>query len=312
MLLGEPTNVGCRGNSANGENCKISRMIKHQGEPTPRKYYVYEWFRIEDNHVFYVGKGSNDRAWRIAPTHRNNYFNYYIKKYQCDYRIIHDGLEEKEAYILENELCQKYKAQGQCECNIADTSSCNGGPSLKGSLNGMYGKTHTDETKAFLRALNSDGRNAAENNAQYKVSPKERMSPEVYANWAEKQKKRKNGKTNPNAHHVILINILTREYQIFDTTVDCASYILSNINSLATRYDTKEKVRYIIKHSHKTQAIYDKYAFIIYKKSDEIDIDNTVSSFCGRKIRKIPKYERPAKEDVTTTENVDGEKDAIK
>ena len=261
----------------------------------PKGYYVYEWFRKDDNHVFYVGKGSGDRAWRTAPTHRNRYFGFYIKKYDCDFRIVKDNLSEHEAYVLENDICQKRKLNGECECNIADTSSCNGGPSLKGELNGMYGKTHTPEVKEYLRQINSDGRNAGQNNAQYRVSPKDRMDIETYKIWRKKQYDRKIGNKNPNAHSVLMINVKTREYIIFNATVDCANYILQNIPTLANRYETIEKLRYIIKHSNKTQAIYDKYAFIIYKKTEQINIDDTVSSFCGREIRQIPKYQRPQK-----------------
>lgn len=258
----------------------------------PRRFYVYEWFRIEDNHVFYVGKGSGGRAARSSPKSRNPYFCNYIKKHKCDYRIIKDDLTEKEAYILENEYCQKYKALDQCECNISDTSCCNGGSGLKGALNGMYGKTHTPEVREYLRQVNLDGHNAGENNSQYGISPADRMSPERYKIWRAKQRARKDGQSNPNAHGVLMIDINTKKYKQFDAIIDCQKYIQENEPALAQRYDSLEKIRYMIKHSNKTNAIYNNLVFKIYNKKNPINIDDTVSSLEAREIRKIPPYSR--------------------
>ena len=286
---------------------------KHNGEnkSPPNKFYVYEWFRISDNYVFYVGKGSGDRVIRTSPQSRNVYFRRFYKKYECDYRIVKSGLSEKEAYILENEIHQARKANGECCCNIADTSGCNGGGSLKGELNGMYGKTHTPEVREILRRVNSDGHNAGENNTQFGISPKDRMSPEVYERWRAKQRARKDGNKNPNSHNVLMLNVKTKEFLIFNATTECADYLLKNIPEFSNRYDTIEKLRYVIKHSNKTRAIYFDWVFVIYKKNNPIDIDDTVSSFQGRKIRKIEKYERSLKTDVTTIESIDNKKNII-
>lgn len=286
---------------------------RHKGEnkSPPSEYYVYEWFRVSDGHVFYVGKGSGDRVLATSPTHRNIYFIRFYNKYECDYRIVSSGLTEKEAYILENEIHQKRKANGECECNISDTSLCNGGSALKGNLNGMYGKTHSPEVVEKLRKINSDGRNKGENNAQYGVSPKERMSEEIYSKWREKQRARKDGNKNPNSHNVLMANVITGEHLIFEATVECADYLLNNLSEFAERYNSIEKLRYVIKHSNKTSAIYFNWMFVIYNKKKPINIDDTVSTLCGRNIRKIPVYERETKKDVTTTENIDKEKDFI-
>ncbi len=261
-------------------------------EKIPDGYYVYLWYRVEDHHVFYVGKGKGERVRNVSKTKRNPFFMNFFEKYECDYEIIKDGLTEEEAYVLENELFQKYRQENQCECNLADTSSCNGGPSLKGELNGMFGKTHSQEVKEKLRQINSDGRNKGKNNTQYKVSPKERMTEEVYKVWKEKQYKRKIGSSNPNSHFVLMLNIITKEYKIFNATVECAKYLYDNHPEFADRYDSIEKLRYVIKHSNKTNAIYFNYQFIIFNKKDSFNIDDTVSSLVSRQIRKIPKYER--------------------
>ena len=258
----------------------------------PIGYYVYIWYRVEDKHVFYVGKGKGERARLVSKTKRNPFFLRFFQKYNCEYKIIKDNLTEHEAYVLENELHNKYKEKGQCECNLAGTESCSGGPSLKGELNGMYGKTHSQEVREKLSKINSDGRHKGEKNSQYNISPSSRMDQETYAIWKEKQYQRKKGKTNPNAHNVLMINIKTKEYKIFGATTECAEYLYDNLKEFSDRYDTIEKIRYVIKHSNKTNAIYFNYQFIIYNKKDPFDVDNTVSSLTSREIRKIPKYNR--------------------
>lgn len=272
-----------------------------------KRYYVYEWYDVETGHVFYVGKGTGYRAGRVSPIARNIYFYRYYRKHNCAYRIVQNNMNEQDAYILENEICQKRKANGECECNLADTSSCSGGGALKGELNGMYGKTHTDDVKRRLHEINSDGRNKGENNRQYGVAPCERMDEKTYKEWRKKQRARKDGAKNPNSHLVIMIDTETDEYMKFDCVVDCVDYVYNNIEPLRERYDTKERIRYMIKHSNKTNGIYLGYAFII-SKDKNINIDDTVSNFCGVELRYIKKSTR-SKGDVTTTEIVGDEKD---
>lgn len=271
-----------------------------------KRYYVYEWYNIDTGHVFYVGKGTGGRAGKVSSSSRNIYFYRYYCKNNCSYRIVRDNLSEKEAYVLENEICQKRKANGECECNLGDTSLCNGGSGLRGELNGMYGKKHTDEVKARLHEINSDGRNKGEKNKQYGVSPCQRMDEKTYTEWRRKQRARKDGAKNPNSHIVIMINIETKEYMKFDCVVECVDYVYNNIEPLRGRYDTREKIRYMIKHSNKTNGIYSGYAFII-SKDKNINIDDTVSNFCGIELRYIKKY-TCSKGDVTTTEIVSDEK----
>ena len=271
-------------------------MAKNKNRVIPPGYYVYEWYRVSDGHVFYVGKGSGDRMYDTAKTKRNPHFYHYVKKYKCDCRVVKDGLTEHEAYVLENDVCKKRQQNNECECNIADTSSCNGGPGLKGEKNGMYGKTHTPEVRKILSQVNLDGHNAGKNNTQYGVSPKDRMSKEVYERWRAKQRARKDGHKNPNSHNVLMINVKTGEYKTFKAIVECIDYVIT----LKDFEDfSREDIRYRIKYSNKKKAIYFNWVFVIYKKDKFVNIDDTVSSF----------YK--VKEDVTTTENINNEKDII-
>lgn len=279
----------------------VKYLIMKKYDKTKTSFYVYEWYRVSDGHVFYVGKGTGDRVRRTSKSHRNVYFRRYIAKYKCSYRIIKDGLTEHEAYVLEDEQCKKRKANGEAECNIGDTSSQNGGPGLKKEKNGMWGKTHTPEIRALLSAINSDGRNAGENNAQYGVSPKDRMDLETYEAWRRKQKARKFGASNPKAHLVIMFRPTTDKYMVFNTVMDCAQWLINNVKRLSNK--SKETVRGWVKDCAKFANVTPEgYAFIIIKKKNESDIGNIVPSLSKVELIKGPKAYHFRLEGVTTTE----------
>lgn len=49
-------------------------------------FYVYEWFIIDTNEIFYVGKGCKDRYKDTRS--RNKMFNEFYKRFNCNTRII--------------------------------------------------------------------------------------------------------------------------------------------------------------------------------------------------------------------------------
>lgn len=99
-----------------------------------KRFYVYEWFNIESNEVFYVGKGNGNR-YKIK-TGRNRYFMNYINKYKCNVRKIKENLTEKEAFDLEIETIKKYRELNQCRCNICDGGE--GATFEEGSWNALF------------------------------------------------------------------------------------------------------------------------------------------------------------------------------
>ena len=88
------------------------------------KFYVYEWYNVDTNYVFYVGKGCGKRYREIA--HRNKVFKEYCMENNVDSRIVKDNLSETDAFAYEAELTYYYKAKGECHCSLAEpgTGGC--------------------------------------------------------------------------------------------------------------------------------------------------------------------------------------------
>jgi hypothetical protein len=68
---------------------------------------VYEWFIVETNEVFYVGKGKNNRY--KTKSGRNKFFKDMYNSHNCDVRIVVNNLTEQEAFDKEKELIKYYR-----------------------------------------------------------------------------------------------------------------------------------------------------------------------------------------------------------
>lgn len=104
------------------------------------KFYVYEWFNIKTNEIFYVGKGCGKRCSSLL--HRNKLFVDYINMNECNYRILQYFDNEEDAFFLEHERIIELKKKGQCQCNLD-----NGG---KGGCNFVW----TDEMRNYKSQFN--------------------------------------------------------------------------------------------------------------------------------------------------------------
>lgn len=82
------------------------------------KFYVYEWYNVDTEEVFYVGKGSKKRKDQIK--NRNKNFLTYIETHNVLSRIVKDNLTETEAFKIEKELIEFYWNKGQCSCNLME------------------------------------------------------------------------------------------------------------------------------------------------------------------------------------------------
>lgn len=81
-----------------------------------KRFYVYKWYNVDTNEVFYVGKGCRNRSGQISQ--RNNIFKEYYNTHNCKSEIIEYFTDEQEALKREHELIQEYKNQGQVIANL--------------------------------------------------------------------------------------------------------------------------------------------------------------------------------------------------
>lgn len=107
--------------------------------PTPRGHYVYFHRRATDFSVFYVGKGSDRRAW--ATTGRSAWWKRTKQKHGVIVEIHKSGLDEKAALELEVEIISLLRPT-----NIL-VNLVNGG-------GGTTGWKHSQETKDKISAFN--------------------------------------------------------------------------------------------------------------------------------------------------------------
>lgn len=92
----------------------------------PIDYYIYEWYIVPTNEVFYVGKGKGKRYLQVH--HRNKFFTDIYNSHKCDVRIIKDNLTEDEAFELEKYWIKHYR-----ECtNFRLTNMTDGGDGISG------------------------------------------------------------------------------------------------------------------------------------------------------------------------------------
>lgn len=103
-------------------------------------FYVYEWYVLDTNEIFYVGKGCRNR-YKVRK--HNKLFNQFIKQYNCESRIVKTFENEKDAFSYEYDRIKELKKIGQCCCNIYD-----------GGLGGTV-SWWTDEKKAYFSEHNA-------------------------------------------------------------------------------------------------------------------------------------------------------------
>ena len=81
-------------------------------------FYVYEWYNVNTEEIFYVGKGCGYRYKQVSK--RNQLFKTYYENNECAVRIIKHFPTEEEAFEYEHLRIVELKAQNQCFCNIDD------------------------------------------------------------------------------------------------------------------------------------------------------------------------------------------------
>lgn len=127
------------------------------------EYYVYEWIRLDTNEPFYVGKGRDNRCYKLTRGN-NHHFNNIVNSIPCVVNILHDNLSEQVAFDLEVWYIREYRdIIGYDLCNINDGGE---GQSLCGKLNPMYGKPCSDKRKENI-SKSKKGKGFGEDNHFY-------------------------------------------------------------------------------------------------------------------------------------------------
>lgn len=82
-------------------------------------FYVYAWYYKNNGHIFYIGKGVNER-YKEKTRSRNEYFKNIVNKHLQDIEVkfLYENLTEDEAWALEKESILYYKQLDQCEANF--------------------------------------------------------------------------------------------------------------------------------------------------------------------------------------------------
>lgn len=79
--------------------------------------YIYVHRISETGEIFYIGKGSNKRAWDFKNS-RNPYWHNIYSKHNTKVNILVDSLSEDEAFALEKRLITELKKIGLAKANL--------------------------------------------------------------------------------------------------------------------------------------------------------------------------------------------------
>jgi hypothetical protein len=132
-------------------------------------FYIYAHRKATNGDIFYIGKGSGNRAWWLHG--RNQRWNRTKEKHGIIIQILHDNLTEDAAFELEKRLIAEIGRKQLC--NHTD-----GGE-------GMSGWVASEETRAKFSALRKGRKHTDE--ARRKMSASRKgvpKSPEHVANQA--------------------------------------------------------------------------------------------------------------------------------
>lgn len=180
---------------------------------TPSDFYVYLHRRATDGSVFYVGKGTGNRAWQTFG--RNLHWKHISKKHGYFIEIAQDGMQQWWALELEMQLISLYGKNNLC--NMTD-----GG-------DGSTGYKKSAETRK-KQSISMSGAN----NPNYKMSHKfiGNKNPNFGKHHSDEHKKKVSeklkGRKTVNAKTTVCSNGM-----IFESTRKAAFWICTTINPKA-------------------------------------------------------------------------------
>ena len=184
-----------------------------------KDYYVYEYWRLDNNTCFYVGKGKNNRCFDIND--RSNFFKRIVNKVECVVIIVDNNLTEKEAHATECMLIHKYIFEEGY--GITMHHNCKKGtPYLVNSTwggEGCSGRILSQETKRKIGFKNSGRKHTYEENENNRIKHiGKRHTQEAKEKIGKSSIGRNSGKSNWKAKKVICVNT----GEIFNTIKDAS------------------------------------------------------------------------------------------
>ena len=203
------------------------KELELMNENENREFYVYVHIRLDNNTVFYVGKGKGDRAYNLD---RGNFHNGVCKEHGCKVEIIKDNLTESQAFRLESKMIKYYVltlgygipidgyrnfsnnkyltnftwgGEGVSGMHHTEETKEKISEKLKGENSPIYGKHLSEETKQKMSE-----KKKGENNPMYGKKGIYNRSEETKEKMSEKKKGENHpmyGKPSPNRSKVICI-----------------------------------------------------------------------------------------------------------
>ena len=124
-------------------------------------YYVYVHRRLDNNQIFYVGKGKNLR--KNSYKNRNKHWHNIVNAHGFVSEILIDNIDNEFAMFIEQEVIQKYRTLGYSLANYT-----NGGE-------GVSGYKHTQESRQKMSKSAKNRRSTTEG-LKFSDTTKQKMS----------------------------------------------------------------------------------------------------------------------------------------
>ena len=86
---------------------KISKLSQKGVDLNLNRFYVYEHLKPNTGEVFYIGRGTKNRAYQTRS--RNNHWTNIVKKYGLEVNIVYKNLTSSEANQKEVDLIDFYE-----------------------------------------------------------------------------------------------------------------------------------------------------------------------------------------------------------
>ena len=232
-------------------------------------YYIYAYWRLDTNEIFYIGKGKK-RRWKNLKR-RNRHFTNVINKYPIAVEILKEDLEESEAFYWEEEIIRLLVFEYGYSIDIPNNHSIEKGMHLTNRSWGGEGVSRflsEEEKQKISERIKGEG------NPFYGRCFRESMSEETYNRWLEKRVEStigennpmygKHGKDNKNSKSVICLTTK----RIFYSTKEAGNYYGCDSSGIAKCCKgCKNKKGYTIKSVGKHNGTPLVWRYLNYKHS---------------------------------------------